>query len=198
MFFIRKIKKLSRQIRKNKKFIYGSNKKNAFVILIAIVVSSFLVSLGMFIANIAYKELLLSISLKDSQRAFFVADTVMECALSFDNTTDGFKKTIGDSQSSNNFALPCNGANFDFETYDSFGGTENYTSVYFVSFANDANDDQKISQAEMEADNAPYAKLIVSKETLNGIKGGKTNIKVYGHNRYTGKNIVERALEVNY
>jgi hypothetical protein len=64
--------------RKNKKII---KKEKGFVILIAIVISSLLVSLGMFIANIAYKELILSTSAKDSQKAFFVADSVMECAL---------------------------------------------------------------------------------------------------------------------
>jgi len=55
--------------------------KKGFVILIAVVVSSLLLSLGAFIANIAVKEIQLSSSGRESQAAFYAADAALECAL---------------------------------------------------------------------------------------------------------------------
>ncbi len=80
-------------------YLNNNRKEKGFVILIAIVISGLLVSIGMFIANVAYKELLLSTSAKASQKAFFVADSVMECAMRHDIRKAGFWVTDSDSQS---------------------------------------------------------------------------------------------------
>jgi hypothetical protein len=58
--------------------------QRGFVILFAVLVSSILLSIGLGIFSITYKELLLSSSDRDSQVAFYAADTGTECALYWD------------------------------------------------------------------------------------------------------------------
>lgn len=55
--------------------------EKAFVLLLAVLVAGVLVSLGAAIFDIVSKEVLLSTTGKQSQFAFFVADTGVECAL---------------------------------------------------------------------------------------------------------------------
>lgn len=222
-----------KKILKNK-FKDRKNQKG-FVILIAIVVSALLVSLGVFITNIAYKELQLSTSIKESQKAFYVADTVIECALNFDNNDPkGFieNKTDCDGRSDEEKKFSCNGYKFkldddtcgDIATDDEIDiptgcippppppatppanactGKVNRGSAeltYYVSFAEDTDGDHSLSQTEIENQrDKPYAKLEVSKKYNQEDKPQQeTILTAYGHNKYLGVGIVERALQVTY
>lgn len=80
------------KIIKNNKKDYFS-KSRGFVILFAVVISSILLAIGLGVANIALKEINFSISSKDTNDAFFAADTGIECALNYDKTTDYFSNT---------------------------------------------------------------------------------------------------------
>lgn len=187
------------------------NKKNGFVILIAIVVSSLLVSLGVFIANIAYKELVLSTSAKDSQKAFFIADSVIECALRYDFRDSGFVVNEQDyadrgyDVSSSQVKILCNDYLFSPDSISTTAATGtgvsayfgNSFSVYYISYAKDTDSDGIVSDQETLTQNAPYAKLEVIKEDIGGIND-KTILRAYGHNKYLGSGLVERALEVTY
>lgn len=55
-----------------------------FTLLFAVLIGSLLFTLGLAIANIALKEIILSSSGKESEKAFFSADTGTECALYWD------------------------------------------------------------------------------------------------------------------
>jgi len=190
-----------------KKIVKLKNKKNnkkGFVILIAIVVSGLLVSLGMFIANVAYKELILSISGKASQQAFFVANSVIECALRHDIRGAGFRLDTTDPRTKAELALHCNNFIFKEEDYNAntapevSANSDQATSVYFVSFAKDTDTDGVLDPAEISSQpDAPYAKVIVLKYKI-GTVDDKTVIKVFGHNKYSGTGIVERGIKVNY
>ncbi len=59
-------------------------KNKGFVLLIAVVLSSLLLSIGLAIFNTTLKELELSSLGRDSQFAFYAADSGMECALYWD------------------------------------------------------------------------------------------------------------------
>ncbi|OGI61095.1 hypothetical protein A2814_02045 [Candidatus Nomurabacteria bacterium RIFCSPHIGHO2_01_FULL_38_19] len=59
-------------------------KNNAFVILFTVVISSILLSITLGITNIAVKELKFSTSAKDTNEAFFAADTGIESVLLLD------------------------------------------------------------------------------------------------------------------
>lgn len=177
------------------------NKKNrkGFVILIAIVVSSLLVSLGMFIGNVAHKELILSVSGQSSQAAFFIADSVIECALRHDIRGTGFKESSTDGKLAVDLDMECN--NILFAPISITESATSATSVYYISFANDTNNDRRLSSGpggEIELQRTkPYAKLVVEKVNIGAV-GDKTTLRSYGHNIYSGAGVVERAIEVTY
>ncbi len=73
-----------------------------FTLLYAVLMSSLLLTIGLGIFNITIKELLLSSAGRESQFAFYAADTGAECALYWDFKFDSFG-TTSDS------AITCNG-----------------------------------------------------------------------------------------
>jgi hypothetical protein len=62
-------------------------KNSGFVILFAVTLSAILLSVALGVANIAVKEIKFGTSTKDTNDAFFAADTGAECALFNDKTT---------------------------------------------------------------------------------------------------------------
>ncbi|HBV01419.1 MAG TPA: hypothetical protein DEF00_03450 [Candidatus Taylorbacteria bacterium] len=60
------------------------NASSGFTILFAVLVASLLFSLGLAIAHMSIREILLSVAGKESEYAFFSADTGIECALYWD------------------------------------------------------------------------------------------------------------------
>ncbi|MDO8619986.1 MAG: hypothetical protein Q7R64_01395 [bacterium] len=76
-------------IRKKKKsgvpyFMLHATFSRGFTILFAVLIGSLLLSLGLFISQLSRKEITLSIAGKNSEMAFFAADTGIECALYWD------------------------------------------------------------------------------------------------------------------
>ena len=55
-----------------------------FALLYAILISSMLLAIGLGVANVSFKEAKFSTSAKDTNDAFFAADTGAECALFYD------------------------------------------------------------------------------------------------------------------
>ena len=62
----------------------------AFTLLMSVLISSVLLALGYEIYNLAVKDVALSSSGRESQFAFFAADTGIECALWADSKLDAF------------------------------------------------------------------------------------------------------------
>lgn len=65
------------------KILYGE-RKSGFVLLFSVLVSGIVLAVGLGIISITLKELLLSNTGKDSQYAFYAADSGLECALYWD------------------------------------------------------------------------------------------------------------------
>ena len=61
-------------------------KNKGFVLLFVIVISSIILAITLSIMNISLKEIKFSTSAKDTNDAFFAADTGAECALFYDRT----------------------------------------------------------------------------------------------------------------
>lgn len=61
-----------------------------FTLLMSVLVASVMLALGYALYNIAVKELILSSSGRESQFAFYAADTGVECALYWDYNGDTF------------------------------------------------------------------------------------------------------------
>lgn len=66
-----------------------------FTLFIAVLLGSLMLAIGFSIFNLAFKELLLSSSSRDSQVAFYAADTGLECALYYDQDQGAFQTTQG-------------------------------------------------------------------------------------------------------
>jgi hypothetical protein len=70
---------------KNKFSINQSSRKQAgFTLFVALIVSSLLLSIGLSLSNIILKQLIFSGSGRESQIAFYAADSGAECALYWD------------------------------------------------------------------------------------------------------------------
>jgi hypothetical protein len=64
--------------------------QRGFTLLVAVVLSSVALAIGLSLLNISYKQVLLASAAKQSQNAFYAADSVLECALYFDQQLDAF------------------------------------------------------------------------------------------------------------
>jgi hypothetical protein len=62
-------------------FLQNKRKNKGFVILFSVTISSILLAISLGVANIALKELKFGTSVKESNDAFFAADSGMELAL---------------------------------------------------------------------------------------------------------------------
>jgi Tfp pilus assembly protein PilX len=70
--------------KKKRGFILTSERERGFTLMLAALVSSIVLALGTSIYEIAQKEVQLSALGRDSQFAFYAADTAAECALYWD------------------------------------------------------------------------------------------------------------------
>src|SRR3989344_5447846 len=81
-----------------------------FTLFFAVLIASLLLAIGLAIFNITIKELVLSSSVRDSEFAFYAADSGVECALYWDRTQGAFSTTAPQSQ------IVCNGAGIHVTT----------------------------------------------------------------------------------
>jgi hypothetical protein len=90
--------------------ITGGNK--GFTLLLASLIASIVLALGTSIYTLASKEVTLSATGRDSQFAFYAADTGAECALYWDARTDIHPNTFATSSGASHApSLTCDGAN---------------------------------------------------------------------------------------
>ena len=160
--------------------------KKGFVILVAVLVATLVVSIGAFIALIAVKELELSSSGRESQDAFYAADSALECALYHDFRVEQFGST------GTPVGVRCAGVTSPI-TVEPGSDTNNSTSYFEISFPN-AEDIGDGGTAQ-----APYARVRVIKSDV-GTVNDKTIIEAQGYNvkDTTIQNRVQRALQVVY
>lgn len=92
--------------------MYPTNQRG-FTLLIAIVLSSVALSLGLALLDLAYKQSILSSSAKQSQTAFYNADGALECALFWDQKKDFFNTNPFDVAQG---SVMCNGLAVTFSS----------------------------------------------------------------------------------
>ena len=63
---------------------YLNTKKKGFTLFYAMLISSLLLAVGLAVLNITFKEFVLSTGARDSETAFYAADSALECALYWD------------------------------------------------------------------------------------------------------------------
>jgi len=67
-----------------------------FALVFAVMVSGILLAIGMGMFSIVYKELMLSSTIRDSQIAFYAADSAAECALYWDTKHPNHSSSVFD------------------------------------------------------------------------------------------------------
>ena len=161
---------------------YKNNSKKGFVILVAVLVSTLVISIGAFIASIAVQELKLSASGRESQNAFYAADSALECALYHDLRVEQF----GSATSTAPQPVYCDGQTVSISTVGDEINSDSRFELYFL-------------EPNGVTSTSPYARVRVLKSDIGSIND-KTIIEAQGYNvADTGSTVrVERALQVVY
>ncbi len=64
--------------------------QRGFTLLIAVILSTVVLTVGIALLDVAYKQVILASTAKESQAAFYNADSALECALYYDQKSDAF------------------------------------------------------------------------------------------------------------
>ncbi len=173
---------------------------SGFAMLFAVLASSLLIALGISIFNISLKELQIATSEKDSQAAYYAADSAEECALYSDIIIGAFPTCIDSANpctlsSMQPNSVTCNGntttlnqvqnkSNPNGLGYDPTGLTYTYSTSTFFSFGGITD---------------PNASIFISKQFSPGTNPIiQTIITSYGHNSGIIGRRVERGLTETY
>lgn len=158
---------------------FSLHARRGFTLLIAVLVGSILLSLGFAIYNIVSKELLFSSSGRESQAAFYAADSGVECVLFWD--------TLGSfATSSSATSIVCNG--ITGQTAPLTRGNTN-DNPYTTRFEFSMSDTPGVLAA-------PCAEVLVQKWT----NPNRTVVYSYGYNTcvLTSQRRLERGIRVQF
>lgn len=146
--------------------------RRAFTMLMSVLIASILLALGYEIYNLAVKDVNLSSSGRESQFAFFAADTGIECALWADTKLDAF------ATSSDVVELDCGTAT---STLSRANLGDDYVTTFDVTTGGGTR--------------TQCTTIIVTRSQPKS-----TVIEAYGHNTcdLTSKLRLERAIRVTY
>lgn len=97
--------------------------QRGFTLLVAVVLASVSLAIGISLLNISYKQILLASAGKQSQNAFYAADSVLECVLYYDQQVDAFNYTTPAASGS----ILCNGIAVTSYTTAQAGGVRTTT-----------------------------------------------------------------------
>ena len=161
---------------------YNVKPLRGFTLLIAVMVSGVLLSIGLAIYNIVSKQIILSSAGRESQFAFFAADTGVECVLYWDSNYDAFS-------SSSVQVISCGGSRpIDpttiIKTYDQNPSHTMTTTTTQFSFSM----------------GAALANPCVDVKVVRTEGPTRTTVESLGHNTcvLTNPRRIERAIRVQY
>jgi len=171
--------------------------KSGFAVLFAVLLASFLITLGISIFSISLKEIQIVTSSRDSQIAYYAADSARECALYWDikqgafpacidSTCDFYYNPNGDKITAINpisAQITCNGIPVTLTFNKSSPTGPTYDATYSDFF-----------KASSTALSTPISDIEITK-TYNGVV--LTIIKALGHNTNILGRRVERGIQTN-
>lgn len=173
-----------------------SLRKRGFAVLFAVLLSSFLITLGISIFTISLKEIQITTSVRDSQIAYYVADSARECALYWD-VKEGVFPACLDNESPCTVSTPiidptitCNGiqitlnfepvGNLTYSTYNSVNLSDVVTNFFYASSTSPSSPVSDISIIKVFDD--------VNEKIV-------TTVEAYGHNTMIIGRRVERGIK---
>lgn len=190
---------------KNKKI---KNDKRGFTLLFAVLVSIMILAVGASIINIALKQVILSGSGRESQFAFYAANTGLECALYWD-----LNGTVVDENGNAEYVFPPSGSNRrnDVENINCSGtnlesGDSGYSQSYTLDGWDVTDPDQTvfriaISNDLSNFDNTLYCAEVTVLKEVDASGSITTTITSQGLNTCEPDNnprAVQRGLVLRY
>ena len=168
-------------------------------LLFTIMLSTIFLTMALGVTNIATKELTFSSSAKDSNNAFYSAESGIECALYNDKATSTFFLDPNQGVDINDPAnVEINGGSVNLSGFSCFGNpvtlTGDFPNFSFVisGLGSNSNSCAKVVINKIIDRSVDSAIVVSTKITSNGYNIGDDNCD------YSGLNRVERVLEVNY
>lgn len=169
-----------------KLFFITKKHQQGFTILFAVIVSALVLSIGLSIANITLKQIKISSLGRESQIAFYAADSGSECVLYYDLIESAFAT----SSNSNIAALPATISCFsqdptvDFDPSDP-NQADDYNATSTIVFSSGSDICAKVQIGKYDTDMDGYS--------------DKTLILSRGYNTCTnnGKQL-ERGIRIRY
>lgn len=169
------------------------NRKRGFALLFAVFTASILLLIGVSIFNVSLRELAISQSAKDSQLAFYAADSARECALYWDIKQAAFPFCLGDACTPKNEGkdtIICGTMTFQPKVTSVYDGAYTYTfsASPFFKYGDDTQ---------------PMADLtLIKKFDSHGLVGGTgdviSTLDIQGHNTGPSGRRVERGIYQTY
>ena len=150
-----------------------------FALYLAIVISGIVIFIGIAVADISFQEVRLSQSGRDSQYAFYAANTGIECALYWDAQYAAFPLS---SDTAGDLRDPIYCADQEITPVVAESDENNATTTFSVMGINDA----------------PPSCAHVTVGKASTTSGVKTIIQARGRDNCDGADRVERAIRVTY
>jgi hypothetical protein len=157
-----------------KKIIFKikKEKRKGFVLLFAVTLAAIFLSIALGVADIALKEVKFGTSAKDTNNAFYAADTGVECALFYDKS--GASSFVTGSSPS----LVCNNSTVT--------ASENPSLYWSFTLSGLNTDGQGCAKVTIDKRSAPNTTILA-----NGYNNGGSSCTPVA-------NTVERELKTNY
>ena len=166
----------------------NTNIRTGFAVLFAILLASFLISLGISIFSVSLKEIMITTSIRDSQIAYYAADSARECAIYWDVKQGAFPACLDNGNpctvsTTTNPTISCNGNPV----------TLNFTpgSLPFSYTASKIN----FFQATSTSSSTPAADISITKTFIPSGSIIVTTITALGHNTEIIGRRVERGIQ---
>jgi Tfp pilus assembly protein PilX len=170
--------------------------QRGFALLFSVLVSSLLLSIGLSIFSIAIKELSISTSGRQSQLAFYAADSGRECARYWDRKF-GTWPTLANGDTAD--AMFCNGQTVTIATPDIYNSTNNQqitnksNKIYLGTYGETA-----VTEPYFEVSLGKCWRVLSGTSCTNTVTGSiLTRIQSFGHD-LDNDNKLERAVRELY
>ena len=186
-------------------YLHTQNNNRGFAILFAVLISAIILLLSSGIFNVVQKEVILSSYARESQRAFYAADSALECALYADiigvnspPATPFSVLTPGDS------SFDCGGDTITSSYLSSSGGTQDYEYPFVFRYYNTYNTADTSCAYVLIEKNERSTDLTVVETRITAVG---FNVCTDGSNSFTGDvnipdfndpTLLERRLSLSY
>ena len=163
-------------------FWKSQSSTTGFVLLFAVTLSSILLAIALGVSNVAFRELRFSTNARDTNDAFFSADTGIECALFYDKGVDQYD-AFGGTLSSINCA-----GNSNIVNQSSSGSITNY----YFKILNLGSSEQSCTIVRVTKDSSSPP------DVLTTIVSKGYNLGSASSCPSSSANLVEREIKVDY